>query len=164
MGEGKLYGNALVSKYPIIDSEVFIIPDPVERKGNKHYETRSVIKAIIDVGGSNVTVITSHFGLNLDERLNAAHLVLSLVKECNTPVVFMGDLNTTPDDPVYALLADEMTDAAAALHADDTTFPSDDPKIRIDYIFVKNAYPSECHSVRKVVSDHFALTALIEFD
>ena len=159
LGEGKAYGNAFVSLLPIISSEVVPVPDPEVKTGNLYYETRCMIKAVVDFEGTPVTVVSTHFGLNRDERDTAADIALDIARGCGTPFILMGDLNTAPDDPVYEKLASGLTDAAAFLGADDTTFPSDGPRIRIDYIFVKGFTPLEAHTVRKVVSDHFALTA-----
>ena len=163
-GEGRAYGNALVSRYPILSAETVLIPDPDPRTGDDYYETRCVIKAVIDVCGTPVTVLVSHFGLNPDERENAADTVLRLAAGTDTPVILMGDLNAVPEDPVIERLSAVFTDAAKALGNEEDTFASDAPYERIDYIFLRGLTPTEIHTVKEIASDHFALTAEVSFE
>ena len=130
------YGNALLSRYPIIDAQTVIIPDPSPRKYNGYYETRCVLKAIIDVPGAGpLTVLVSHFGLNPDEQENAVGTVLDLLEDRRC--IFMGDLNVKPSDPVLEPVRRRMNDTADCLSEWDSgfTFPSDRPDRKIDYIF-----------------------------
>ena len=161
-GEHRAYGNALVSGFPVLQQETVLIPDPDPRTGTDYYETRCVLRAVLDIGGRPVTVLCTHFGLNADERANAADTVLRLAAEAEGPVLLMGDLNAAPGDPVIQRLSAVFTDAAKALDAEEDTFSSDDPHIRIDYIFLKGLRPVEVHTVKRIASDHFALTAEIE--
>ena len=163
-GKGRAYGNALVSRYPILSAETVPIPDPDPRTGTDYYETRCVIKAVVDVCGTPVTVLVSHFGLNADERENAADTVLRLAADADGPVLLMGDLNAVPEDPVIKKLGTVFTDAAAALDSEEDTFSSDAPYERIDYIFLRRLTPLEIHTVKKIASDHFALTAEVSFE
>lgn len=159
LAPGKLYGNAAVSKLPVLGSEVVPVPDPVPRSGGRGYETRCIMRTAVDVQGTPVTVLGSHFGLNRDERENAVEVIKRIAAECETPLVLMGDFNMTPDDPCYAALACRFTDALAFAGADEYTFPSDSPRMRIDYIFVRGLRVISAHTVKKIASDHFAVTA-----
>lgn len=162
LGEGMEYGNALLTKHRIIESETVPIPDPGEDEREDCFESRCVIRALLDVDGKEVTVLSTHFGLSAAERENAADTVLALAEKAKTPVILMGDLNTEPDDPIYGKLCGAFTDAAAALGCEEDTFPSDKPEKRIDYIFLRGCVPVEIHTVKRIVSDHFALTAEVE--
>ena len=42
------YGNALLSRYPIVKAETILIPDPSPRKYTGPYETRCLLKAQVD--------------------------------------------------------------------------------------------------------------------
>ena len=163
LGEGKDYGNALVSKLPIETYKIVPIPDPATRSGDLYYETRSVIHAKVNCRGKMLTVLSTHFGLNADERRSAADTVLGIAAQTSGPLLLMGDLNTVPEDPVYRMLSSVFTDAAAALHNAGSTFPSDAPRMRIDYIFLRGVRPLEIHTVKEIASDHLALTAEVEF-
>ena len=54
------YGNGFISKIPILNAETIIIPDPKPKKHNGYYETRCVLKVILEGG---ITVLVTHFGL-----------------------------------------------------------------------------------------------------
>ena len=90
--------------------------------------------------------------------------MLQLAARTDTPVIFMGDLNARPEDPVIRRLSAVFTDAAAALHNEEDTFSSDSPYERIDYIFLRGLQPVEIHTVKVIASDHFALTAEVSFE
>ena len=160
---GKLYGNAAVSKLPVLESEIIPIPDP-PREGGTGFETRCVMRTVIDLQGTPVTVFGSHFGLNRSERENALEVIKTAVGACRTPLVVMGDFNLTPDDRVYAALACLLTDALAYAGEDCYTFPSHAPRERIDYIFVRGMRVLNARAVKKIASDHFALTAELALD
>ena len=70
------YGNAILSKYPIIKTEVIKIPYPKIKTGNKHYEKRSILKAEILVNDEIINVYVIHFGLNTDEQINGINELL----------------------------------------------------------------------------------------
>ena len=55
------YGNALLSKLPILSSETILVPDPEPKSETGPYETRCLLKAKLDGG---ITVLVIHFGLN----------------------------------------------------------------------------------------------------
>ncbi|MBQ2324900.1 MAG: endonuclease/exonuclease/phosphatase family protein [Clostridia bacterium] len=152
MGGTSPYGNGLLSRYPIKQAEKIMIPDPTEKTGKSYYETRCIIKAVIDVA-EGLTVIVSHFGLNDDERFNAVNTLLPALedKKC----VFMGDLNTTPEDPVLDGIRARMLDTAEVIGEDKLSFPSDKPVEKIDYIFTSRDIEVTYADIpEKIVSDH----------
>lgn len=157
------YGNAVFSKAPFESFEVIDIPNPTERIEGYYYESRNVTKSVIGIDGELVTVLTSHFGLAPNEQENAVKTVLSLVSQVNTPLIFMGDLNMTPDNPLIGQLSKYFIDAHKIICKDEPTFPSDSPKIRIDYIFYKGLKLLDAETVHKVSSDHFPITAVFDF-
>ncbi len=159
--ENYIYGNAVFSKTPMLECEKIMIPDVVEREG-AYYESRCVIKSVYDFQGKKLTVLNTHFGLGKGEDKCAVDTVLSLLDSIDTPVVLMGDLNKTPDDEQIKRISDVLVDAHAYLGKDELTFTSDKPEIRIDYIFVRGAEILSADTIKRVVSDHYAITAEIE--
>ena len=152
------YGNAFLSKIPIVSVETIMIPDPNPRAYNGYYETRCLMKATLENG---VTVMVSHFGLNLDEHENAVKTVLenAAEKKC----VLMGDFNLTPDAPVLAPIQNALCDTALAVGKPQFTFPSDKPVKRIDYIFVsKDVKVLDADVINVVSSDHRPAVATVE--
>ena len=142
------YGNAFLSKYPVISAETIKIPDPSPKKGSEMYESRAVIKAVIDAG-EKYTFIVTHMGLNLDERENAVKTILSVAPE--ERCIIMGDFNCTPEcaelKPIFEKYSCSDTETL--------TFPSDNPRIKIDYIFTsKDIEIIDRGTTTDVVSDH----------
>lgn len=129
-----LYGNAFLSRVPIVKSEMIMIPDAPRNPNNvnaRHYETRCVLKAKLENG---LTVLVTHFGLNPDEQENAVKTVLGeLVSE---KCILMGDFNVTPENPVLLPIRRVMKDTADAFSESKLSFPSDKPERKIDYIFI----------------------------
>ena len=125
------YGNGILSKIPIISSEVIKIPDPNPRTGKRYYETRAVLKVKLE---GNVTVLVSHFGLNDDEKENAVKTVTEHLE--NEKCILMGDLNALPDESVLLPIRERMKDAAEGFCEGLLSCPSDNPDKKIDYIFV----------------------------
>lgn len=147
------YGNAVLTKYPIMKTEVF----PIERIADE--EPRSVFYCKLSNG---LAVYQSHFGLTFDEQEKAVDRVLSLIEKEKAPAVLMGDFNMTPDNPIMRrLYGCPLLKTAQDM---EFTFPSDTPDRKIDYIFVNDKVKLLSHKVVNVVSsDHRPITAEIEF-
>lgn len=130
-GGTKPYGNAMLSKLPIISAETIIIPDPEVKKYDEYYETRCILKAKLQ---GDITVLITHIGLNPDEQENAINTILQNLsdKRC----ILMGDFNMQPDNPFLIPIRKRMVDAARYFNEPKLSFPSDKPEIKIDYIFV----------------------------
>lgn len=131
--------------------------------------------------GKRFWCFNTHFDhMGAVARFRSAELILKKMGELNQthePVVLMGDLNSTPDSDVVAVLGKEMTDA---LTISETPFSGNEGTFngfdlektatnRIDYVFVKDlAVKQLMHldsrtSHGRYVSDHFAVEALLVF-
>ena len=157
------YGNAVLSKYPIISAETVMIPDPSPRRYHGYYETRCAAKLRIDTGDGELTVISVHFGLNRDEHENARDTVLSATtgRRC----VLMGDMNVTPASPILSPIRERMTDTADSLSEGRNTFPSNFPRKKIDYIFVSpDVKVKDARVPKLIVSDHRPVVADLELN
>lgn len=126
------YGNGLMSKYPIIEVDTVMIPDPEEKKYEGFYETRCVLKAVVNAG-KKIDVVVTHFGLNPDEQENAVKTVLDNISDTNC--ILMGDFNVVPDNEVLNPIREKMVDTAKLFDGERLSFPSDVPDRKIDYIF-----------------------------
>jgi len=157
---GSYYGNALISRYPIISAERIMIEDPAVKDEDAYYETRCLIKAKIDVG-EVINVYITHFGLAKAEKKNAVKALLdSLNGEKN---VFMGDLNVMPDSEFLLPIREILNDTAEVSDKSNVTFPSDNPTMKIDYIFVsKDIKTLSAGVIDAVTSDHRPYYAEIE--
>lgn len=155
-GEGG-YGLGILSRYPIIETKRIEIPPLL----GENREPRIILQAVVKAN-REITVLNSHFGGHPQEQQNAVNTLLKVICDCTTPVIFMGDLNTTPHsgilDPLYQVMNEAFFKEAS------DTFPSFCPQRKIDYIFAsKSATFSHSKVVTQVVSDHFPLVTHVSF-
>lgn len=104
-------------------------------------------------------------------RLGAVDQIVSRLREEKAPVILLGDLNLPPVGEAYRKLCEELQDAhTLAGRGFGHTFPGDikspvrlvAPWIRIDYVFVSNAWGGvSCHVVPLHKSQHLPLAATI---
>ena len=155
---GGRYGNAFLTRRPLLEHEVIDIPDRFE-PGEKRVEHRTLLRCVIDLDGAPVTVLATHFGLSDAEKRSAVETALAALAKETHPVLLMGDLNMEPGDailqPLFAALRD------TGLCRDDVkTFPSDKPAIKIDYILHTDAFERiDMTSMDTQNSDHRPLVA-----
>lgn len=152
------YGNAVLSKYPVLSSQTVLIPDPAVKKYDGYYETRCLLKVRIDVAGG-LDVFVTHFGLNPDEHENAAKTICSNI---GGKCILMGDFNVTPDscylDGIRKVLNDTANENEGMF-----SFPSDKPDKKIDYIFTGDGIEIISAGILPdVVSDHRPYYAELE--
>ncbi len=156
------YGNALVTRWPILKAETIGIPDPEVKDEDAYYETRCILKALVDADGTPLTVLVVHIGLAKAEARNAVATLLSVLSEITGPVVLMGDFNLQPDDPILAPLLAVMDDTADKLTGCRLSFPSNKSEIKIDYILSREMTCETAEIPQIVVSDHCPYTAVFE--
>lgn len=156
------YGNALLTRFPIIQSRATEIKTAPQIPGRSalYREDRVLLSAEIEAEGRVITVMTCHFGLNADEAEAAANAVKCELQRVKTPVLLMGDFNLTPDSPIVSGLSDLLADTA---EGEQLTFPSEDPKSKIDYIFASRDFKVlRSFADGVVISDHLPLFAELE--
>ncbi len=163
-GKG-LYGNALLTKFPILRSVDIPVPSPRDRYYNIHrYEDRCLLKAELDANGKTITVLSCHMGLNDDERVSAVVTICSELEKITTPVILMGDFNMTPDNTILDPIRTRLRDTSLGFACENLhSFPTDKPRIKIDYIFTSEDFDvinAEIHGTSS--SDHLPLTADIK--
>ena len=160
-----LYGNAILTKFPIVRSVDIPVPSPRDRYYSIHrYEDRCLLKAELDTGGRVVTVLSCHMGLNDDERVNAVITICSELEKIQTPVILMGDFNMTPDNTVLDPIKSRLHDTSLGFACENLhSFPTNNPTLKIDYIFVSNDFEVSCAEIHGTsCSDHLPLTADIK--
>ena len=157
------YGNAVVSKFPFKSVETFAIPDPKTKRGKYSFESRCVIKAVVNFEGKDVCFLICHMGLNLSEQKNAVKTICDLVDEIKTPVILMGDFNTTPRSRVLKPIRDRLQDTDKMNPVKNCgTYPSDKPEKKIDYIFYRGLKCVKTQTIKEVFSDHLPIIAEFE--
>jgi endonuclease/exonuclease/phosphatase family metal-dependent hydrolase len=134
------------------------------------FEPRGALWISVKKGNAVFHVMNTHLGLSNLERRNQVEALLGpdwlSHPDCNSPVIFCGDLNDIPTSRIYRRLRSRMQDAqrTGSFFRARATFPSRLPFLRLDYIFVSPGVSVEsvevCRSpLAKVASDHLPLIA-----
>ena len=153
---GGEYGNAILSRWPIVESRVVPVAELPPETQARHYEPRAALECIIETPQGRVRAIVCHFGLSHEEQVEAVKTIVSML-EGDLPTIFMGDLNVTPEDPVLAPIRAILQDTAA-----DTplTFSAREPFEKIDYIFLSRHFAAGRLETRQTLaSDHLPVMA-----
>ncbi|MBO6053616.1 MAG: endonuclease/exonuclease/phosphatase family protein [Clostridia bacterium] len=160
------YGNAVLSRWPIVEAKVYKIPDPASLADAPRFEPRSILRAVIDLpDGGRFAVYASHFGLSPVEAEHAASLAATLTAEETLPFALMGDFNVTPDNPVLAPLDASLRETHSLLTSRvELSHPSHAPVDLIYYIYTsKSVTVKDVHVLPIVASDHCPVVAEITF-
>ena len=127
---------------------------------------RGVCWADVEAGGARWRIASIHLSLDADERLrHQGELWAALADGDGLPLVVAGDVNETPDGPVWADFTNRLVDAAAAAGTTGDTFSAANPHKRIDGIFVDPSVTvASCRVVDdapgvRVASDHLPVLA-----
>lgn len=153
-------GNALLSKYPIIESESIDLP-LIDGK-----RARVLIKSKILINHREWEIYVTHFSRydKPKDHLNQAKFVSSILsKSRTTRIILMGDLNFGPSSTPHSELINnenfKLRDTYEFLNDDlGYTFRSNYLFKRIDYIFCSlNLKPTESEVITTRASDHYAV-------
>ena len=153
------YGNAIISKYPILNTEIIHIPYPIKFK--KHYQKRTILKVNILVNNKVLHIYITHLGLNTDEQENGINALIKNVS--NKKTIVMGDFNMTPDNNIIKPINNILCDTSIKFNNNLKSWPSNDPKYKLDYIFVSNDIEIIYADIlNEIISDHLPYIAKIE--
>lgn len=163
LADGGLYGNALLSRFPILRAETHALPSLGE--------PRSLLVAELEVpglpGDAPLTAAVTHLGLDEDERALQAAAIVPLLEGIPW-LVLMGDLNAAADFHSMRPLREHTLDAwTLAGHGAGLTFPAAEPAVRIDYVLLGNdpqgqfALPLEVRVPTTTASDHRPVVATV---
>ena len=135
------YGNAVLSRLPILVSDVHRLPGAGE--------PRCALRTMIELDGGALWVTATHLSRKSGDRAAQLAAVAELHTGPMETGVVVGDFNTAPDAPELAALRPRFTDAwelAAARddqagwrfwqHDDGNTHPARSPHRRIDQAWV----------------------------
>ena len=160
-------GNGLLSKYPIkkIEKIMCYIPKEEDRDPTEDswWEDRVLLVADIDVNGTIIKVIVSHFGLQKSEQVRIVEMGCKIIDEYKD-VIIMGDFNALPDALSLTPLYERLNSTAKEMGNKEFTFSSYEPDRQIDYIFVPKRAKIKAYTVHKEArtSDHRPISAVIE--
>ena len=151
-----LWGNALLSNYPVQSSTVI-------RYSSTDNLRRSALVVDLLIDGETVRFVATHLDNPEDAgaiRSEQVEQLLPLVDEVR-PLVLGGDFNMGPSDPlIQQIMAVGLTDAGAAGGATGATSATGN---RIDYIFVSDEFAVvRADIIDSGASDHRPVIATLE--
>ena len=169
-GGPRQYGNALLSRLPILVSDVHPLPGGGE--------PRSALRTMLELDGGTLWVTATHLTTrSAPERAEQVAALAALHTEPMEGGVLVGDFNTPPGAPELAVLRERFTDAwESALERDDQagwrfwrgddgdTFPASSPRKRIDQVWVSAGVTVAAARVLDAegASDHLPLVVDLE--
>jgi endonuclease/exonuclease/phosphatase family metal-dependent hydrolase len=136
------YGNALLSRLPILISDVHRLPGSGE--------PRTALRTMVELDGGALWVTVTHLTTSsAEERAAQVAALAALHTEPMETGVLVGDFNAPPDAPELGVLRERFTDAwQVAMAREDQagwrfwqrdeggTFPARAPHERIDQVWV----------------------------
>ena len=170
---GGPYGNGLLSKYPIKETEIIPIPNPETKTEGNYYEPRVILHATVDIEGRDVEFFVTHVGLAAEEKELAIKTLMPFVSITDNPVIVMGDFNMTSDDPIMKPLMNTLQDTFE-VYPDKTVFtwpckaemfPKYPPSThqKLDFIFVSHHFKVESVEIPELIlSDHKPYIAYLD--
>lgn len=149
-----LTGVALLSRQEVLGTGGTLLPSEAEPTG--------IVWASINVGGAPVPVYGLWFGLSPEERERQLRAAVEFVGTGRA--VVGGDMNATPDSPIYAAMhlvgfRDPFLDLGQEAPPTD---PSISPRKRIDYVWLRGLRPLDARVIESQASDHLMVIVTAE--
>ncbi len=131
--DGGEYGNAILSRFPVSETENIHLPSEYEG------EQRGMLAVRVELPGNRkVRFAATHLDYRPDdtERIRSAKTIEKLVEQRFAPdrFVIAGDLNATPASQVVERFSRSWT-----VSRSDPTYPASDPQKQIDYVLWRPA-------------------------
>ena len=151
-----LFGNAILSRYPITATSVGILPH-LNSALNRGY-----VWATVDAPDGPLLFVSTHFTAyeGFDEERIAQADAYAAFWAKRPRSILAGDYNSHPEDvSITRLVASGLVDAPAAVGLGKTfTYSSGTPHERIDYVFVSpDLVPVSAKVLEGTASDHSPL-------
>lgn len=169
-------GNAILTKFPIVNRETVYVNDPGEATNGYDKEGRVYIEITVNAEGKNLTVgttqssYTDKFVETIGKSEEVGRLV-DIITEKKDNYIFTGDLNTPPNSFYIANIRNYLKNLGPALtHPTWPTkpfiyrdFKEDNLKWRLDYVFgTKDIKVVKAEILETKVSDHLPILVEIE--
>jgi endonuclease/exonuclease/phosphatase family metal-dependent hydrolase len=164
------YGNAVLSRGQLRLVKAGALPTEALHPS---FERRGAVWVEVDLEGSKIQVLTTHFGLDRRERNRQAEAITGPEwlgdPRFRTPAVLCGDFNALPGSPAYRRLTRQLRDAQRGLSGLrwKGTWPVQLPFMRIDHLFLTpdlkvRSIVIPRTPLTRVASDHLPLIVTLE--
>lgn len=165
--EGGLFGNAVLTRYKILDVQIHPLPYTESTSQRTTYPRGAIAVTVRAPGGQPLRFISTHFQHNVPEdRVAEAKAINRLFADDqnSTPTILAGDMNATPQSEPIKILLHEWTVAIEKPPV--PSAPATAPRSRIDYVFFRPANKFRLASTKvidePVASDHLPVFAGLE--
>ena len=165
--EGGLFGNAVLSRFPILDVEIHPLPYTESTADRTTYPRGAIAVTVRGPTGKPLRFISTHFQHNLaEDRLAEAKAINRLFANDNSdvPAILAGDMNAVPDSRPISELQKRWSNAMDAQAA--PTAPASHPRSRIDYIFYRSTLHFRLVESKviseTIASDHLPVFSVLE--
>lgn len=149
------YGNAVLSKFPIKFAENKLFE---QQEGT---EQRGVLHVIVEYRQQDIHLYATHLSPDTNQSKDQAEQLMNIVMDWGTdkPILIAGDLNLIPSSKYLSELTYYFHDLGVYLDENQNTYPSQNPRRRIDYIFCNEWFkPLAVQAINNektaVASDH----------
>lgn len=88
------YGNAILSRYRVVEDEVIFFPGERER--------RSMLKVKLNTDIGSLEVMTTHLGVTERDRIRQVPMLISQLTKVKTQAILMGDFNMESNHDLMA--------------------------------------------------------------
>lgn len=151
-GKGDPYGNAILSRFPILKAETVLLPY-VKESGSPYPEDRALLTAEVEIEGKPFFVNVTHLGVMPLEWAGALDIIRPRMKA--ERCVLMGDFNFTPENELLAPFNRDMQNTADFFPFERLSFSSEKPFERIDYMYASKDLKILSADIPAIVlSDH----------
>jgi endonuclease/exonuclease/phosphatase family metal-dependent hydrolase len=154
------YGNGILSRFPA-KSYKYSLPNPQEWEGRTLLTINYTFpngKQIIFAG----THLCSHYDTN---RFEQAEAICDIFRDVKQPMILGGDFNFKPDSEPYKVIMRCFNDAEEMKGDPKNTISYENPRSRIDYIFVSGNYTwriKDFEIIYTSASDHMPVLVTLE--
>jgi endonuclease/exonuclease/phosphatase family metal-dependent hydrolase len=162
-----LFGNAVLSRWPIMDHRIVVLPHETLLTGHR----RIAVSADIDLGGRTLRAVSLHTAtmvMDQDKRLEQAAAVRDSLGDFAGPVVMGGDFNTVSEYEVTLLrrtmrrmgLETVRLPEGPTISNRFKKMPGEIPVL--DHLFVRDLVPGSRGVVEgATASDHYPIWAVV---
>jgi len=164
--EGGLFGNAVLTRLPILDVLIQPLPYTESTPQLVTYPRGAIVVTVRGPGDKPLRFISTHFQHNVpaDRLAEAKAINQHFAVDNEIPTILAGDMNATPDSEPISELLKQWTNAIDDEAA--PSAPSTKPRSRIDYIFYRPESRFELIETKVIAepmaSDHCPVFAILK--
>lgn len=158
--QGGEFGNAILSRYPIIEHKLFPLP------ARDRYEDRLLMMvACVMKNGDTIHFYNTHLDHHSDDSDRPVQMqeIIRIIRNDKAKIILAGDLNCSPSsEPLNAL-----NEVLTRCDSDEKTYPADTPERLIDHVYYSNNKGIKDLGLmvipEKVASDHRPIVAKLQY-